>query len=122
MKRENDVAVILVNFPFHPKTPKEGQAFAEMFGIDPDNTSGRNACMNGQMDAEHLPSGTSTQIFNTGLTQEMGKWVDTQDEGEETHGASYRAYLVDDRDVGDVDVLEEISEALCASTGPGPAR
>ena len=42
------------------------------------------------------------------LAQELGKWADTLEDGEKLHDALYRAYFVDSKNIGDVDVLLEV--------------
>ena len=74
-------------------------------GIDPQAMWER---MKGLMDAEGLPYGKRTHSYNSRLAQELGKRVETQEGGEAFHGALYRAYFVDARNIGDSDVLLEI--------------
>ena len=64
-------------------------------------------------DAEGLPYGRRTHTYNSRLAQELGAWADTQPNGGAIHDALYRAYFVDGRDIGDIDVLVE----LAASAG-----
>ena len=108
LKRNFDVEVKWVHFPLHPDTPMEGRSMAEIYagrGIDPQAMWER---MKGLMDAEGLPYGKRTHSYNSRLAQELGKWVETQEGGEAFHGALYRAYFVDARNIGDSDVLLEI--------------
>ena len=108
LKRSFDVEVKWVHFPLHPDTPIEGRSMAEVYaarGVDPQAMWER---MKGLMDAEGLPYGKRTHSYNSRLAQEIGKWTDTQEDGEVLHGALYRAYFVDARNIGDPDVLLEI--------------
>jgi predicted DsbA family dithiol-disulfide isomerase len=50
--------------------------------------------------------------YNSRLTQELGKWADTQPGGEAIHDALFRAYFVEARDISNVDVLLEIAGAV----------
>ena len=111
LKRNYDVEVKLVHFPLHPETPAEGQSMAEIYaarGADPEAMYQR---MKGLMDTEGLPYGKRTHTYNSRLAQELGAWADTQPGGEALHDALYRAYFVDTRNIGDVDVLLEIVDA-----------
>ena len=63
------------------------------------------------MDAEGLPYGRRTHTYNSRLAQELGKWADTQPGGEQLHDLLYRAYFVDGRNIGDVEVLMELVRA-----------
>ena len=65
------------------------------------------------MDAEGLPYGRRTHTFNSRLAQELAKWADTVTGSQPLHDRLYRAYFVDGRNIGDVDVLVE----LAASAG-----
>ena len=76
-------------------------------GMDPEAMHNR---MKGLMDGEGLPYGRRTHTYNSRLAQELGIWGDTQPNGEAIHAALYRAYFVDARNIGDVDVLLEIVE------------
>ena len=101
-----------MHFPLHPETPEEGRSLEDLFagrGMDMDAMYTR---MKGLMDAEGLPYGQRTHTYNSRLAQELGKWADTQAGGEAIHDALYRAYFVDGRNIGDIDVLVEIAEAV----------
>ena len=110
LKQKFDVEVKLVHFPLHPETPTEGKSMAELYagrGMDPEAMHNR---MKGLMDGEGLPYGRRTHTYNSRLAQELGIWGDTQPGGEAIHDALYRAYFVDARNIGNVDVLLEIVE------------
>jgi len=112
LKRNFDIEVKLVHFPLHPETPTEGKSMAELYagrGMDPEAMHNR---MKGLMDGEGLPYGRRTHTYNSRLAQELGLWADTQPGGEAIHEALYKAYFVDARNIGDVDVLLEIVEAV----------
>ena len=101
-----------MHFPLHPETPAEGRSLEDLFagrGMDLDAMFTR---MKGLMDAEGLPYGQRTHTYNSRLAQELGKWADTQAEGEAIHDALYRAYFVEGLNIGDIDVLVEIAEAV----------
>jgi len=101
-----------VHFPLHPETPADGISIEELFAgrdIDIDAMYER---MKGLMDAEGLPYGQRSHTYNSRLAQELGKWADTQPGGEAIHDALYRAYFVDGRNIGDVNELVEIAEAV----------
>lgn len=96
----------------HPDTPQEGKSLEDLFagrGMDLKASYNR---MKGLMDAEGLPYGERSHTYNSRLAQELGKWADTQPGGEKLHDALYRAYFVDKRNVGDVDVLLDVVAAV----------
>src|SRR5271170_2030752 len=78
-------------------------------GLDPEAMYQR---MKGLMDAEGLPYGRRTHTYNSRLAQELGKWADSQPDGEAIHDALYRAYFVDARNIGDPDILVEIAGSV----------
>jgi predicted DsbA family dithiol-disulfide isomerase len=59
-----------------------------------------------------LEYGDRTHTFNSRLAQELGKWADSKPGGEAIHDALYRAYFVDNKNIGDVDELVVIAEAV----------
>ena len=68
--------------------------------------------MKGLMDAEGLPYGQRTHTYNSRLAQELGKWADTQPGFEAIHDALYRAYFVEGRNIGDVEVLVKLAQLV----------
>ena len=110
--RENyEVDVKLVHFPLHPDTPPEGKEMAGFYaerGLDPDKMY---QDMKGRMDAEGLPYGRRTHSFNSRLAQELGKWSETVDGGESLEREFYKAYFVNSRNIGQLDVLLDCVEA-----------
>jgi predicted DsbA family dithiol-disulfide isomerase len=111
LKQAFEVETRLVHFPLHPETPAEGRSMAELHAgrnVDPEAMYLR---MKGLMDAEGLPYGRRTHTYNSRLAQELGKWADTQADGEAVHDLLYRAYFVDARNIGDLDILVEIAQS-----------
>jgi predicted DsbA family dithiol-disulfide isomerase len=100
-----------VHFPLHPETPQEGRTLAEMFGPGKD-INAMNERMSGLMAEEGLPYGARSHTYNSRLAQELGTWADTQEGGDALHEKIYQAYFVDNKNVGDVDVLVELAESV----------
>ena len=101
-----------MHFPLHPETPEEGLALEALFagrGVDIDAMYQR---MKGLMDAEGLAYGQRTHTYNSRLAQELGKWADTQPQGEAFHDAMYQAYFVDAKNIADSAVLVDTAEAV----------
>lgn len=112
LKENYGVEVKWVHFPLHPDTPLDGQSLEQLFagrGMDIDESYRQ---MKERMDAEGLPYGKRTHTYNSRLAQELGAWADTQTGGEAIHDALYRAYFVDSKNIGDVDVLLEVAGAI----------
>ena len=98
-----------MHFPLHPETPDEGQTLEELFaGRDYDIDASYHR-MKGLMDAEGLDYGKRTHTYNSRLAQELGKWAETQPGGEAIHMALFRAYFVNNRNIGNPEVLMEIA-------------
>lgn len=66
--------------------------------------------MTGLMAKEGLPYGKRTHTYNSRLAQELAAWTDTQSEGNAIHDALFRAYFVDARNIGSIDVLLSVAE------------
>jgi predicted DsbA family dithiol-disulfide isomerase len=108
-----------VHFPLHPETPAQGMTLDELFGArggDPvaqkKQRDARQARMKALMDAEGLPYGERTHTYNSRLAQELGTWADTQPGGGAIHDALFKAYFVESRNIGDIEVLVEIARAV----------
>jgi predicted DsbA family dithiol-disulfide isomerase len=109
LKAEHNVQVEWVHFPLHPETPAEGRALADLFaGRSAEQRKAMQASMKARMDDEGLPYGERTHTYNSRLSQELGKWADTQPGGEAFHDAMFRAYFVEARDISNLAVLLEI--------------
>jgi predicted DsbA family dithiol-disulfide isomerase len=68
--------------------------------------------MQGLMDAEGLPYARRTHTYNSRLAQELAKWADSKPGFEAIHGALYKAYFVDGRNIGDPEVLVDIAQSV----------
>jgi predicted DsbA family dithiol-disulfide isomerase len=112
LKKEHGVKVEWVHFPLHPETPAEGLALADLFAGRGLDIKTMHAQMKARMDAEGLPYGERTHTYNSRLSQELGKWADTQPGGEAFHDAMFRAYFVEGRDISQPAVLLEIAQGV----------
>jgi predicted DsbA family dithiol-disulfide isomerase len=112
LKKEHGVKVEWVHFPLHPETPAEGRALADLFAGRGLDLKAMHAQMKARMDAEGLPYGERTHTYNSRLSQELGKWADTQPGGEAFHDAMFRAYFVEGRDISQPAVLLEIAQGV----------
>ena len=112
LQREHNVKIEWVHFPLHPETPAEGQSLEDLFRGRNVDRKAMHAQMKARMDAEGLPYGERTMTYNSRLSQELGKWADTQPGGEAFHDAMFRAYFVEARDISQPAVLLEIVEQV----------
>lgn len=110
LKREHNVTTRWLHFPLHPETPEDGISLAELFAGRP---AGQIEAMRQQMRERMaeagLPYGDRTMTYNSRLAQELGAWADTVDPGEKLHDHLFRAYFVDNRNIGDKEVLVTIA-------------
>jgi predicted DsbA family dithiol-disulfide isomerase len=112
LKAEHNVKVEWVHFPLHPETPAEGRALADLFKGRNVDIHAMHAQMKARMDAEGLPYGQRKMTYNSRLSQELGKWADTQPGGEAFHDAMFRAYFVETRDISRPEVLLDIVQRV----------
>jgi len=96
----------------HPDTPAEGLLLKDLFAGRGYDLEAMHTRMQRLMDAEGLPYSRRTHTYNSRLAQELAKWADSQPGFEAIHGALYRAYFVDGRNIGDPDVLVDIAQSV----------
>jgi len=106
------VKVQWVHFPLHPDTPQEGRSLADLFAGRGYDIAKMQAQMRARMAAEGLPYGDRRMTYNSRLAQELGSWAETQPGGEAIHDALFKAYFVDGRNIGDPDVLLDVSRSV----------
>jgi predicted DsbA family dithiol-disulfide isomerase len=112
LKRAYDIEAVLVHFPLHPDTPAEGQSMAELYAARGADADAMYRRMKGLMDAEGLPYGKRTHTYNSRLAQELGTWADAVPGGGAIHDALFRAYFVESRNIGDVEVLVDVARSV----------
>jgi|TARA_B110000503_G_scaffold142963_1_gene241865 predicted DsbA family dithiol-disulfide isomerase len=89
----------------HPETPLEGRLLSDLFKGRESQVADFQRQMT-QLTAEQgLPYGHRDKTFNSRLAQEMASWADTQPDGARFHAGLYRAYFVDNLNIGDSEVL-----------------
>lgn len=94
----------LTHFPLHPETPEEGSPRGP-------EIIARNQRMKANMDREGLPFNAERRMsYNSRLAQEMEKWAETRGKADDIANAIFRAYFVDVKNIGKVDVLAQIAE------------
>jgi predicted DsbA family dithiol-disulfide isomerase len=70
----------------------------------------RNQRMAVNMEREGLPYNVERNMsYNSRLAQELAKWAETKDKADEINDALFRAYFVDVKNIGKIDVLTEIA-------------
>jgi predicted DsbA family dithiol-disulfide isomerase len=56
-----------------------------------------------------LPFGDRERTYNSRLAQELGKWAETQNRGDEYHDALFRAYFADGLNISDAGILTQLA-------------
>jgi predicted DsbA family dithiol-disulfide isomerase len=107
-----DIEVQWVYFPLHPDTPSEGLLLKDLFAGRGFDLEAMHARMKGLMDMEGLPYERRTHTYNSRLAQELAKWADAQPGFAGIHQALYRAYFVEGRNIGDIEVLVDIASSV----------
>ncbi len=101
-----------VFFPLHPDTPPEGRLLEDLFAGRRRGRQAMHKRLADLMRAEGLPYGERTHTYNSRLAQELGKWADTQPGFDAIHDVLYRAYFVENRNIGDVDELVKLAQSV----------
>lgn len=109
-----------MHFPLHPDTPAEGMKLLDLFGgpsAAPRLEQSRQRLLD-LAKQEGLPmSGNREMTYNSRLAQELGVWAEELGHGTEFHDAAFRAYFVENQNVGDVDVLVGIAKSVGLDAG-----
>ncbi len=53
-----------------------------------------------------------SRLDNSRLAQELGAWADTQSDSDAFHDAMFKAYFVDDRNIGEPETLVDIARSV----------
>jgi predicted DsbA family dithiol-disulfide isomerase len=109
LKEEYGTEVRWIAFPLHPETPEEGMSLEELFKgreIDPHSSVERLKKVAAELG---LPWGMRTRTYNSRRAQELGKWAESLNKGEEFHIAVFQAYFVHGRNIADISILKEIA-------------
>jgi predicted DsbA family dithiol-disulfide isomerase len=118
LQQNFDVDVQWVYFPLHPETPLEGMTLKDLFAGRPFDLDAAHARLKGLMDVEGLVFNPErTHTYNSRLAQELAKGFDQDN----LRDALYKAYFVDTRNVGDVEVLVEVA-ASCGISADAARR
>ena len=112
LKQKYDLSVKWIHFPLHPDTPTEGRTLEALFAGRGMDVAAMQEQMRQRMQSEGLDYGQRTHTYNSRLAQELGAWADSQPGGDAIHDALYRAYFVDAKNIGDIDVLLEVTASV----------
>ena len=106
------IETVFRHFPLHPETPDNGLTLEELFAGRDIDLPAAQARMSHLMAEEGLPFGKRSMTYNSRLAQELGKWAETQPEGEQIHAALFRAYFVDNLNLARVENLIAVAQGV----------
>jgi len=115
LQKNYNVEVRWIAFPLHPETPEEGLTLEELFAgrfIDIEKVVSR---LKQVADGLGLPLGKRKKTYNSRLAQELVKWAESKGKGDLFHDAIFRAYFVDGKNIGKVDVLAAMAKSVSLS-------
>jgi predicted DsbA family dithiol-disulfide isomerase len=95
-------------FELHPGIPLEGQPVPQRFRP----AAGGRSQFELAADAEGLPHGPRTHWYNSTPAHEAALWADEHADGDAFRRAVYRAYFVDNLNIGSADVLTALADTL----------
>lgn len=110
LRRTFAIDVAYTHFPLHPDTPEAGQTLEELFAGRDFDIAATQAHLARLMADEGLPYGVRTMTYDSRLAQELGKWAETQPDGDGIHVAIFQAYFVDDVNLAKIDNLVAVAE------------
>jgi len=111
LEQEHPVQVCWRAFPLRPHIPSEGMSLEEVVGADPDEAWAMARSLQDTAAEFGLPFGELKRVYNSRLAQEMGAWADAAGRGRAFHGAAFRAFFVEGRDISDESVLADLAVA-----------
>jgi predicted DsbA family dithiol-disulfide isomerase len=98
-------------FPLHPEIPEEGIPIARLFHASPAQIAAHLEPLRQKAAELGLRIGRLDTIFNSRLAQELGKWAEFMERGDAFHGAVFRAYLQDGKNIADPGILLDLAES-----------
>ena len=112
LRKAYDIVVQWVAFPLHPDTPEDGLTLEQLF-------AGRNLDIRRMMQKLEktakdlgLPFGERKKTYNSRLAQELSKWAESLDKGDQFHAAMFSAYFVDGTNIGKPDELIRLAGSI----------
>ncbi len=112
LRKNFEVDIQWKAFPLHPETPEEGRTLEELFAGRNIDVAQVMARLKSVADELELPWGERKKTYNSRLAQELGKWAESKGKGESFHDAVFRAYFVDGKNIGKVDVLANLAKSV----------
>jgi predicted DsbA family dithiol-disulfide isomerase len=112
VRKEYDITLRWLAFPLHPEVPENGMTMEELFAGRGYDIPRLAQSIRRLADELGLPMGERRMTFNTRLSQELAKYAESEGRGDEMHRALFRAYFVDDRNIGTIHILADIAGSI----------
>jgi predicted DsbA family dithiol-disulfide isomerase len=109
---EYDIDIRWTAFPLNPAVPPEGYPLADYYASRNLDMAQRVEHMRKVADQLGLPLGKRERIYNSRLAQELGKWAEKNELGEEFHRAVFKAYFAENKNIAEAATLEDIGEQV----------
>jgi predicted DsbA family dithiol-disulfide isomerase len=112
LKKHFDIDVRWIAFPLHPETPEKGLTLEELFAGQPVDIRRIVSHLRQVADELGLPLGERKKTYNSRLAQELAKWAELKGKGDLYHGAVFRAYFVDGKNISEIDKLASLAKSI----------
>lgn len=99
-------------FPLHPETPEHGRSLEELFAERHLEIPAMLAHLRQTAAKLDLPFGDRPMTYNSRRAQELGKWAESENLGEEFHRAVFHAYFAEGLNIAEISVLEALAESV----------
>jgi predicted DsbA family dithiol-disulfide isomerase len=111
LRRSFEIEIQWRAFPLHPEIPPEGMTIEQLFAGRKIDIPGMRRRFKQVADELGLPLGERDKTYNTRLAQELAKWAESMNRGDEFHDGVFRAYFAQARNIGNPEVLVELAVA-----------
>jgi len=112
LRKNYEIEIQWKAFPLHPDTPEEGLTLEELFAGRGKDIEKMMLRLKKVADELGLPLGKRTKTYNSRLAQELAKWAECKNRGDEFHDGVFRAYFVDGKNIGQVDELAGLAQTV----------
>ena len=112
LQKEFDISIRWTAFPLHPETPEKGRTLEELFAGRPININQVMEQLARTAEELDLPFGKREMTYNSRLAQELAKFAEQQQKGDDFHHAMFRAYFADGLNIGLKSVLSELGASV----------
>ena len=101
-----------MTYPFHTDIPEKGILLKDRFPQSSNNIMPVKNPVEDKATELGLPFKTPERLYNTRLIQELSKWADSLNKGNEFHYAAFRAHYVEGKNISDIRVLCDLAEGV----------